>query len=185
MSILKRGLIFLGVYLVISIVAFSLTALWESHSKPTMEVFRESPFVFAVEGNTTYTVLLGTLNGDQPSPRFDAVDVAASWTTNTEDKPKLELERDSGRTQIASYDRRYGDVKAISFATLRPRASGTVQVSVAGWNGTNYVYAVDHGFGRFFIEIFGVAALNVMLTAAALWFINRRRLAKASLSFCG
>ena len=180
-NVQKWGLAFLGVYAVISIVTFSLTALWELHSTPTMKIFTQSPLVFTVEGNTSYTLLLGTVSGDQPSPRFDAVDVAASWT-KTEGKPKLELKRDSGSTQIAAYDRQYGDVKAVSVATLTANASGEVQVSVTGWNGSNYVYVVDHGFGWFFIRMFSVGVLNVILAGAVLWLIHRRKLAKLSSS---
>ena len=96
MRTLKWGLIFLGVYFVISIVTFSLVALWVSYSKPTIEIHSQSPFIFSAERNTTYTLLLGTVNGDQPSPQIDAVNIAASWM-NTQGRPSLLLERDSGR----------------------------------------------------------------------------------------
>ena len=43
------GFDILGVYFVISIVTFSLVALWVSYSKPTIEIHSQCPFRFLAQ----------------------------------------------------------------------------------------------------------------------------------------
>src|SRR5690349_9264309 len=115
MITLRRTLVFMGVYFLISVVTCALTVVWVFSSTPTMEVFTESPFVFSAKSNTTYTLFVGTLDAEEPSPHFDTVQVSAAWAGGTAG-PKINLERDAGTTQIASHDQTHGDVKAISIA---------------------------------------------------------------------
>ncbi|HSU54412.1 MAG TPA: hypothetical protein VLT36_10160 [Candidatus Dormibacteraeota bacterium] len=180
MTTLKWILSFAAAYFLISLATFSVaTALWFRFG-PKAEVFAHSPFTFQAKAGHTYTLLLGNIGSEQPSPAFDTVTLAAEQAEGR--GQGLEVQRDAGGTQLSLVDPRFGNVSAVSVGSVRPPASGPIRVSIAGWEAQGHVYLIDTGMGWMVVGIFAVGAFNIVLSVLVVRWVSRRRLLRRGIT---
>lgn len=173
MKWIKWAVCFLLVLTGVSIITFSVGIWLWSISEPTLKVFPAVPFRLNVESNTTYTVLLGALGNDSPPTHLESFNVTATWV-HGDGKGPLMVDPDKGSTHIGSHDSKFGNVNAVSLATLTATASGEAEVNVTGGNRSGLVYVVDHGLWKFFFLVFGMGILNFVVAVTVFALIYRR-----------